>query len=530
MLIDVPLPFIEYANFESIDLKGSEHFKRPVNVVHPSESYDYVPNSDRYQYNVSFETEEDIEILPYDDYVKEIQKTHMPTFYGWTRLQVLRIHSCQLDELQWEIFDGLENLQHLSLEHNNIKIVPPFALYGALHIKTLSLAFNQILDLNYRALAGLLELVFMDLSNNNITNLSERTFPPFPKLERVDLRYNPIQHIFPLTFGVMNYTKELFLGSTISALDLTIYNSFSLMDSLEHLTAENVTADVLVQDVFHGLKNLTHLTLKGRIRKIEFDAFAEAPRLIELTLTNAKLEDISMDAFYGVKELEIIDLSNNKLSYLPLLLFDELKNLKELYLHNNRLGSLTDTFFNLPSLKLAHLYGNPWNCSCKMSFWKQGITNAIRGRPIKNCISENYESNMFDCTKKSNSFTYKFDNKLVPRCDGGPTRALQKSVYYSLRKLLNCPSTVKVQSPTQYAKRIQFDSKSYIAQKYLLTMVNNTKTLVKLSQRKYLYKDKPYARNDIYNMNQIQNPGVYKALLKSKDTVDDPNDPNYNFI
>lgn len=353
--MDEPLNKLKYVNFETIELVGSDtSTNKPIHSVHPSELFDYVPESQRIDYNISIELKEEIEIVPYDVYVMEQKQSKIPTFYNWKQLQVIRIHNCKLDALHWQMFDDLTNLQHLSLEHNEIKIVPPFAFYGAQHVKTLSLAHNNILDLNYRALAGLLELEWLNLSNNNITKLSELTFPPFPKLEWIDFRGNPIKYIFPMTFGVMNNTKEIYIGSTVTTMQLQTINSFQSLEELKILKMENVHSLVVNENTFNGLKNVEQLSIQGDIKRLEFDAFSVMLNIRKLILSNCGIQELSMDTFYGLSKLEIIDLSMNKLTFLPPGLFEQQINVKEIYLQNNQLQELPNTFFdNLPKIRLV---------------------------------------------------------------------------------------------------------------------------------------------------------------------------------
>lgn len=254
VLFDQPLSFLQFANFESVTLLGSEDYKLPKNSVHPKDSYDYKPRGESYDDldALAFMPLDDYDdnIVPYDIYKQELIKARMPTFYGWEHLQVLRIHGCQLNELRWEMFDGLTALDHLSLERNGITEVPPFSFYGALHIQTLSLAHNLIHDLHYRALAGLLDLEMLDLSDNRLDKLSERTFPPFPKLVRVDFRNNPIRSILPASFWVMNSTRSMHFDSQAMALRLKNNQPFESLLELQALYIGNVSVGNLGQNMF----------------------------------------------------------------------------------------------------------------------------------------------------------------------------------------------------------------------------------------------------------------------------------------
>lgn len=357
LVIDEPLPLVQYVNFETIDILGSKFAIVKNNSIHPSQLFDYVPESEKDIYNISLEIKEEIEIVPYEVYVIEQKMAKMATFYNWNQLKVLQIHGCKLDELYWEMFDGLTSLEHLSLEHNDIKVIPSFAFYGAMNIKTLSLARNNILDLNYRALAGLLKLEWLNLSENNLTKLSEISFPPFPKLEWIDFRNNPIKYIFPMTFGVMNNTKKIFIGSEMEMLDLSTGDIFQSLEALTDLQMTNVSSITLRQSMFKGLKSMERLRVQGQIKRIEFDAFSEMASIRELILKNCGIQEISMDAFYGVKTLEIVDLSENSILVLPPGLFDDQIHIKEIYLQNNQLSALPKNFFNnMPSVKLLRYF------------------------------------------------------------------------------------------------------------------------------------------------------------------------------
>lgn len=446
--INETMPNIKYANFELIELiaNGDLNTKYIKHLQHPSDTYDYVPKNERIAYNLSLEIEEEVKIVPYDVYVREMHNSRRATFIGWNSLEILRIHDCQLDEVYWEMFEGLVKLQHLSLENNDIKDVPPFAFYGALNVKSLSLARNSILDMNYRALAGLLELEHLDLSLNNLTKLSELTFPPFPNLKSAILRENPIEFIFPMTFGIMNGTSELSLGSESVALDLTnSMGAFLALDNLISLTLWNITASGFYQSSFTGLKKLQRLRLRGSLVKIEYDAFSEMPLMTELILSECNISEISMDAFYGVKKLRIVDLSSNQLTSIPPGLFDEQNNLEEIYLQKNHLRNLPKDFFALFSLKLVRLIKNPWLCTCEMSDWKQEITNSVRvGILSKNSVDEDcirnpktgeiqYCSGPIDQVPQ---YTYGFDNRMSPVCSEPKKR--KRSVYYALRHTIKC--------------------------------------------------------------------------------------------
>ncbi|XP_031627933.1 leucine-rich repeats and immunoglobulin-like domains protein sma-10 [Contarinia nasturtii] len=473
--IDNSMPTLKHVNFESIKIIADEKIKKSIKYQHPSETYDYAPEGQRFNNNdrdTMYEeiengedAEDEIEIVPYDVYKMELTKSMRPNFFGWFNLEVLRIHNCHLDEVEWEMFAGLENLQHLSLEHNDIKVVPSFAFYGALHLRTLSLANNDILDLNYLALAGLLDLEHLDLSSNNLSKLSEATFPPFPSLRLIDLQNNPIEYILPMTFAVLNTTKELILGSKATALDLAnTHGAFLSLDQLKTLNILNVHSPSLYQTLFNGLKDVERLRLKGLIERIEYDTFSEMPHLKELILSGCGIVEISMDAFFGIKDLRIIDLSDNGLSLIPAGVFDEQKKLQEVYLQNNHLENLPNNFFDDKSLKLVRITNNPLVCTCDMMKWNQAITNSIRlskqtTNRDENCIRNPKTGRIEYCNDQYDDFpqySYGFDNKMTPLCTDSATSPNAQNVYYILRHTKKCaPATIELNKKKLQKQREQ---------------------------------------------------------------------------
>lgn len=444
-LIDEPIDSVKYANFESVDLITDEKLKKLLK--RPSESHGGISVGSRFTYkNDESQDADEYEIVPYDVYKVELSKAMRPSFVNWNNLIMLRIHNCYLDELEWEMFAELNNLEYLSLEHNGITKITPFTFKGVPHLKTLSLARNDIQDINYLDMVGLQELEYLDLSSNNLSKISEDTIAPFTSLKKLDLQENPIEHLPPMTFAILNTTEELILGSKSIALDLdNTHDAFVSLDRLRTMELLNAKSTSLDQTIFTGLMAVERFKMYGSVKRIELDTFAEMPKLKEVILNNCEISEISMDAFYGASDLRIIDLSHNQLTKIPLGLFDSKPQLQEIYLQNNYLKSLPENFFSLESLKLARLTDNRWKCSCDMSKWNQAVTNSIRLNKLsskdKHCIRNPKTGRFEHCDHEFDDFpqySYGFDNKMSPLCHDISDNFKLKNVFSAVRKNYNC--------------------------------------------------------------------------------------------
>ncbi|XP_044257392.1 insulin-like growth factor-binding protein complex acid labile subunit [Tribolium madens] len=437
--INLPLPDLKYLNLENIQIKNSKiQIQKFVKEFNDVQTFEYVQKIDTNGQHpltmVQQGTNE--EILPYEKYKQQDDENKIPLFIGFKNLFLLRITHCELNNVHWAMFDGLNNLQYLILDKNNLRFIPPFAFYGTPNLKTLSLAHNNLLDIQITDLAGLLELEYLDLSYNNFSQLSELSLPPFPKLKLADFGNNPITVIFPNTFEVMNTTDSLIIGSNDVNLSL-MTNSFLGLNLLKALTLNNLKIRRLKRDLFVGMPSLNELTLTGDITEIEFDTFLDVYKLKKLILSNCNVKNVSMDAFIGLENLQVLDLSKNQLEHLPPAVFDQLLNIKEIYLNENQLIKLPRDIFGKIHPKMIRLNENPWHCSCEMSEWKPMIINRIKQKVIKSC--DFTQDKGVGCLQ-DNRFTFKYvyENKVTPKCVH-PKQYVNWSVFHAMRRLLKCP-------------------------------------------------------------------------------------------
>lgn len=342
-------------------------------------------------------------------------------------LEVLYVIQCTVGYLKWEMLDGLKNLKELYFVQSGIKELYGFAFYGTPELRRLFLSHNDLFSVEADAFVGLLKLEYLDLSNNNIDHLSGLTFPPLPHLQWLELKHNPIKVIFPHCFQYLNGTQHLTLGHKKQPVHLMKF-SFRGLYSLIYLHIPNIDNDALFEHMFYDLRSLLHLNLQGRIKIINNRAFNGANKhLKKLILHNCQLEKLFKDSFHGLEELHTLDLSMNLLKSLPDSIFNDLKSIRQIKLNDNQMKQVShDLFIPLTDMKSLTLYGNPWNCSCEMQYWKENLV-MVKYEPTTDIC------NGTACFDK-NILVY--DNDYTPRCDY-PENQKGKNVFYVL-KTLSC--------------------------------------------------------------------------------------------
>uniref|UniRef100_A0A2H8TVE2 Insulin-like growth factor-binding protein complex acid labile subunit n=1 Tax=Melanaphis sacchari TaxID=742174 RepID=A0A2H8TVE2_9HEMI len=432
-----PIPIID----TNVYKKENSHAFNELSPVLPAYLHKEQNNNNKKKKKnrLVFLKSKDIDIVSYETFKKTKKRTKSNNLFLFSKdLLFLRISNCGLNDLSWNLFNGLDSLETLILDNNVIESIPDFSFYGAKGLKILSLANNKIKNLQTTSLAGLLDLNYLNLKNNAITVLSETTFPPLPQLKIADLSNNPIEMVYPYTFEVLNATKELALGTNDTQLHLH-QNAFIGLDSLEKLNLFGVNVTILERPFMIGLPNLVELKIKGFIQHIAFDAFAEIPNIKRLIISNCSIQSISMDTFYGVYNLEHIDLSYNQLRELPPGLFDQQLSLKELILNNNQLIDIPDDIFKtLSYLKLIRLDMNSLHCTCRMKLWDISLMTKNTKEINKHTCEWKHSKKGYSCTMKSKT-TYIYNKKLEPICSS-PTKLKGKTISYALRKYLNCNS------------------------------------------------------------------------------------------
>ncbi len=144
----------------------------------------------------------------------KIQKLEANTFEGLDNLETLSMKRGSLVEIDVSAFNGLDSLKTLDIGKNRIKAIAPGTFRNLLELKVLDLGHNSIstldagifsglvnlekINLENNLLAGLPEYLFKDnkyaieirLSNNKLKNVPSKLFSHISELVKLDLKHN----------------------------------------------------------------------------------------------------------------------------------------------------------------------------------------------------------------------------------------------------------------------------------------------------------------------------------------------------
>ncbi|CAB3405041.1 unnamed protein product [Caenorhabditis bovis] len=224
-------------------------------------------------------------------------------------LQVLHLENNRIDVLRSNTFDEtqLNNLQFLYLENNQLRVIP-------------NLAFNH------------LKLVVLMLANNRITEIQKMALPH--TLNFLVLRNNLLTQI---PYLALNDLKHL------QSIDLEGNNITNLVDN-----------DEVVFD------NEMKLILRNnKIKRLDKHSFRSFRKIRELDISYNQIQSVDDSCFESVGHMQSLDLSYNRIAYLPRgMLKNFAKTMKKLNIAENLIHTTPEALRDLRNLTHINLNGN----------------------------------------------------------------------------------------------------------------------------------------------------------------------------
>lgn len=143
----------------------------------------------------------------------------MPINLGimFRNLRTLHVSDCPLDSIHRENFSNMQQLQYLSLSHNNLRSIPANVFDDLINLRTLLLSNNQLESLPSDVFNRLIHLKAVNLFNNKLQSLPDYLFNKNFNLEIIDITSNPLAEIPPKLLLPLVKLKQCFLSSTLKA-------------------------------------------------------------------------------------------------------------------------------------------------------------------------------------------------------------------------------------------------------------------------------------------------------------------------
>lgn len=323
------------------------------------------------------------------------------TFVGLRQLTHLVIHTHNEDwtslqmEPDYESLVGLDRLQHLDMQLNNLHHIPPGFFCPLKNLAHIELSFNAIKDLNalgisrakdikeeFRcsipahslalrhnglvtvapySLAGLSPaLRHLDLSHNQIDVLVEATFQGLHTLEALDLSFNRLASLPPKIFGATPNLRSLVLdNNTLGTLDIDVFANLTHLQTL-NMSGNNLDENWIRPGLFSGLHSLMVLDLSGNhIARLDQGLLDDLTALQVLNLGHNKIYAIATNSFLHLSNLHILALQRNQLESVQRQTLTGLSLLNTLNLSHNKIqelhkASLRNCTNALTALDLSH--------------------------------------------------------------------------------------------------------------------------------------------------------------------------------
>ncbi|XP_065162337.1 chaoptin-like isoform X2 [Atheta coriaria] len=350
----------------------------------------------------------------------EIYEINEYDFTNWGQnIRSLILGNNHITSLKPQIFAELNQLKELSLSFNPLRHIDVEAFYGLENLESLEMSFGIDIDeLPYEIFRPLSNLQWLSIDNNNFYSLPEDAFDYLPELKYINLESNKLNTIPEKLFKSKihsNLKDARFSNNEISTLHS---NTFNALTSLETILLATNRIKGIQKNCFNDLPNLQKLILADNlISRISTHAFANLPNLHKLELENNLLSAFSFKMFANIStplhlnlsrnqistceadnmilNIEILDLKYNNFVAIPKCL-ENVSLLRKLYIDYNMISVLEqNTFMHLTSLEeLGLQQNNILNVNRRAFFGLQNLQTLDMSKNLITQLHINQFSNM----------------------------------------------------------------------------------------------------------------------------------------
>lgn len=324
-------------------------------------------------------------------------------FKELSNLKALRMYLLSLKRISKAHLNGLENLESLDLNTNNLTNIPIDLLPNTNNLAILNLSCNDFSSLGRTSFCQFKKLRELDLSFNNISIIDQDAFDNLENLELLNISECSLSTLDSKTLACLKKLKKLHLGS--NQLKELHKDTFSNLNNLELLELSSNRLKLIEPELFSNLKNLKKIDLFcNELKSLHLKTFEKLHNLEEIDLNSNEIKELDTDTFnncinlrklllycnqlsqltcksfvQNLINLTDLDLSCNHIVKMDVNTFSNLNNLERLDLGFNKLESIdVDLFTKLNKLRLVDLNGNKLNETvkatlCNLRFVKKFI-------------------------------------------------------------------------------------------------------------------------------------------------------------
>jgi Leucine-rich repeat (LRR) protein len=309
-----------------------------------------------------------------------IENLQPEVFQGLESLEELRLEGNRLQEVNEHVFKHLKKMEELYLDNNLIEMLDSGTFYGLDRLKILSLGNNFIARLAPNTFRGLISLVDLRLHQNYFRILDQKLFHALKNLTNLRLDNNEIEEMVSDIFSDLHSLVRLNIngncmrkfrcygvGNTGVKSNQNQLHIFAALSKLVYLHASDNLLEELDSFILKDLASLKFLDLsRNRLRNLQEDTFVHNRLLTDLLLSNNPMLVIPKNmSFIRANSLKKLHLSSCRVADISERSFEYLPNLQDVRLDHNSLQTLkVEVLVGLKHLAKLSLYGNPLDCDC----------------------------------------------------------------------------------------------------------------------------------------------------------------------
>ncbi|XP_073694377.1 leucine-rich repeat-containing protein 17 [Garra rufa] len=298
-----------------------------------------------------------------------------------------KFFDCQDRHLTAVLLGWPEDIHHLLLARNRIKVLRDDTFSQFRNLRSLDLQQNEISRIEEGAFNGLSRLTTLLLQHNRLQVASEGMLIPMPQLKYLRLHDNPwrcdcqldslVRYIqVPSNRNIGNYARcaepREFSGRQLKKLDAELMCTPQHENILiPHPDNQPLPAPQKKSDATSLCHTYVHPVPRLDCRNRDLKTVpADIPLdIVRLDLSRNSIKQLRPKEFVSVKDLKLLNLSGNSLESIDTAAFTGLLYLGELDLSNNSLryfqyGVLEDLYF----LRKLSLEDNPWICDYNIHY------------------------------------------------------------------------------------------------------------------------------------------------------------------